>query len=183
MYYLAVENNRQLNDPKLHKDIIDLLHSIIDDFKEINQSFQDNILGESAMRINSNLRRANMAFYTSSQTSGGPTIDRFSPLEKEVRKESLRFAIHLLIVMSQFTGDGIELANTVKPHNHPQILRSAAHNYEVGSFPDFFKPDIDAYAHDDILDLIVFYGLGFGIKAGDSLEERIAKFRRFLTRG
>jgi len=111
MYYLAVENNRQLNDPKLHKDIIDLLHSIIDDFKEINQSFQDNILGESAMRINSNLRRANMAFYTSSQTSGGPTIDRFSPLEKEVRKESLRSAIRLLIVMSQFTGDGIELAN------------------------------------------------------------------------
>ena len=69
----------------------------------------------------------------------------------------------------------------MKPHDHPQILRSAAHNYEVRSFPVFFKPDVDAYAHDDILDLIVFYGLGFGIKAGDSLEERIAKFRRFLT--
>jgi len=101
MYYLAVENNRQLNDPELQKDIIDLLHSIIDDFKEINQSFQDNILGESAMLINGNLRQANMAFYTSSQTSGGPTIDRFSPLE---RKESLRFAIRLLIVMSPVHG-------------------------------------------------------------------------------
>ena len=84
--------------------------------------------------------------------------------------------------MPQFaSGDGIELANIVKPHNHPQIPITAPHDYAVGSFPDFFKPDIDAYTHDDILDLVVFYEFDFCIRAGDSLVERIAKFRLFLT--
>ena len=94
-----------------------------------------------------------------------PPVIGFLPSRKRYAKDSLRPVIHPLIVMCpQFaSGDGIELANIVRPHNHPQIPITAAHDYAVGSFPDFFKPDLDAYTHDDILDLVVFYEFDFCI--------------------
>jgi len=92
IYQLALENalecDKQLNDVELHKSISDLLKSVVHASKQLNQTLQDSIIGESAMIANSYLRQANREFYTSSQTSGGPlpASDRLSPLQKEVCK-------------------------------------------------------------------------------------------------
>ena len=52
---------------------------------------------------------------------------------------------------------------------------------EIGSTPPNFDAAIDRYQQIDILRMVVFYNENFGITAQDHLEDRIAKFRRFLT--
>jgi len=108
---------------------------------------------------NSFLGQDNLTFYTPARTSEGTTM--FRPPNKEVSKDNItrKFTFDCDVPSSQAMGS-FELANeTAKPQNHTEIPRTTAHSYAVGSFAHFFKPDIDAYTHDIILYLIVFYSV------------------------
>lgn len=52
---------------------------------------------------------------------------------------------------------------------------------QIGSTPPNFNPSLERLQHIDILKLIFFYNEDFGIVQGDVVEDRINKFRAFLT--
>jgi hypothetical protein len=63
-------------------------------------------------------------------------------------------------------------------------LPAAAQNFQpnaaVGDVPNPWNPNIDAYQHLDILQLIIFYNDDFGIIAGDPITTRRSKVRTWL---
>jgi len=109
---------------------------------------------------NSFLGQDNLTFYTPAQTSEGTTM--FRPPNKEVSKDNItrKFTFDCDVPSSQAMGS-FELANeTAKPQNHTEIqYREPLLTATQSEALRIFKPDIDAYTHDIILYLIVFYSV------------------------
>lgn len=79
-------------------------------------------------------------------------------------------------------GDGHNLALTICGQ---AALPAAAQNFQpnaaVGDIPNPWNPNIDAYQHLDILQLVIFYNDDFGIIAGDPVATRRYKVRTWLV--
>jgi len=93
MYYLALERDKQFNDVDLMQDLLDRIRRLRRTANKLALLLQDRVTGDAAARTNGFLRQDNLAFYTPGQTSEGTTM--FRPLKKEVRKDIVRFEIHL----------------------------------------------------------------------------------------
>lgn len=92
----------------------------------------------------------------------------------------------------QVVGSGLLLAIQVNPPDRPlpqqlvQLQANAAAGIPppaaaLGQPPSFYNPTLDNYRHEDILLLIEFYNVDFGIVVGDALSTRKEKFRAWMT--
>jgi hypothetical protein len=85
--------------------------------------------------------------------------------------------------MIQIPGDGLNLATTIFL-NVPTVQQLLVHPIQAPSLattPPNFNPNYAVYQRSDIIYLIIFYNEDFGILAGDTVQQCISKFHRFLT--
>jgi hypothetical protein len=95
-------------------------------------------------------------------------------------------------LVKDVAGSGLLLAIQVNSPGHqlPQQLAQLQANAAagipplaaaLGQTPPFYNPTLDNYRNEDILLLIEFYNVDFGIVIGDALFTRKDKFRMWLT--
>jgi hypothetical protein len=95
------------------------------------------------------------------------------------------FGFYYHVISFQIPGYGHEAALLIADATTQSIFNNlfpaGREPAEIGSTPPNFNAKVDRYQQIDILRMVVFYNENFGIAAQDNLEDRIAKFRRFLT--
>lgn len=61
----------------------------------------------------------------------------------------------------------------------PELVHFGLHG--IGAVPIDFNPEVMAYMHIEILQMVIFYNNSFGIEADDVIGIRVQKFCRFLV--
>jgi hypothetical protein len=161
------ETNKQLQR-------IDLEYQQIDQaLQNIDQQLQIGI----AHNYNYSIVRCNSLYAQSSQS--------LMPLQKTVSPVVPLSSYITTSFVFQVPGCGHAIARLIANAKARQTFknrfRAGEDPAEIGSTPPNFNPKVEHYQHIDILEMVVFYNESFGITAGDTLSNRIMKFKRFLT--